>query len=80
MSAKIHLTKVYVWVRLIHFETEAALTTGKSSITGSNSKITANGLLKEIINLGKYQCLLKFIISYLNRWLSRRDEDFFKSL
>lgn len=59
MSAKIHLTKAYVWVRLIHFETEPALTTGKSFIRGSNSKIRAKLLVKGNHKLGKISMFFK---------------------
>lgn len=80
MSAKIHLTEVYMWVRLIHFEIDSALTTRKSSIIGNNSRSQQNCLVKEIINSGKYQCLLTLTSSDLNTWLNRRDEDFPKIL
>lgn len=79
MSAKIHLTKVYMWVRLIHFETESAITTWKSSIRGNNSEITVKFYVKSSHNNWlKYPYLLIiFLTSYISGGFDGKDEEDF---
>jgi len=48
-----------MWVRLIHFAIQSALTTGKSSVKGNSSKITAELLVKRSNKLGKIAIFIK---------------------